>query len=189
MGNTAKKLPKLFVLRSKDLEKYFGSRVAIMRSAERGEIQSLSSGLYASPSLDPMTASVIATAKYYPKAVISGRTALFLHKLSDHAVEKIEVDILTSTPIANKLLETHRVAKSRLIGISKINVKGFEVKIYDLERTLCEAYRIDPAGAEFFTALKRYLKQTEPDTAKIKKYDEALGTKVLTHIKQELADG
>ena len=94
MKNTDKKLPKFFVLRSKDLEEYFGSRVAIMRSAERGEIQSLSSGLYASPSLDPMTASVIATAKYYPKAVISGRTALFLHKLSDHAVEKIEVDIL-----------------------------------------------------------------------------------------------
>ena len=189
MGNTAKKLPKQFVLRSKDLEKSLGSRVAIMRSAKEGKIQSLGSGLYASSSLDPMTASVIAVAKYYPQAVISSRTALFLHKLSDHAVEQIEVDIDAKTPITNKLLDAHRVAKSRLIGISLMPLKGFKIKIYDLERTLCEAYRLDPAGPEFFKALKRYLKQKEADTIKLKKYDKALGTRVLVHIMQELADG
>jgi predicted transcriptional regulator of viral defense system len=188
MGKKVKKLPRRFVLRSKDLEEFYGSRVAIKRSAERGEIQSLSSGFYSSPSLDPMTASVIAVAKYFPQAVISGRSALFLHELSDHAVKKIDVDI-SGTTIANKLLDVHRVAKKRLIGISKITLKGFEIKIYDLERSLCEAYRLDPAGAEFFTALKRYLKKTEPDTLKINKYDKALGTKVLLHIRQELADG
>jgi predicted transcriptional regulator of viral defense system len=188
MRKTAKKLPRLFVLRSKDLEEFYGSRVAIKRSAEQGNIQSLGSGFYASPSLDPMTASVIAVAKYFPQAVISGRTALFLHDLSDHAVKKIDVDI-SGTTIANKLLNTHRVAKKRLVGISKITLKGFKIKIFDLERSLCEAYKLDPAGAEFFTALKRYLKKTEPDTVKIKKYDKALGTKVLLHIRQELADG
>lgn len=186
--DVAKKLPKNFVLRSRDLESRLGSRVAIRRETERGEIQYLGSGLYASPSLDPMTAAVIAVAKFYPQAVISGRTALFLHKLSDHAVERIEVDIPKSTSLVNKLLEVHRVTEMRLIGISKLELEGVKIKVYDLERALCEAHRLDPAGLEFFTALKRYLKQKEPDTKRIKKYDEALGTKVLVHVMQELAD-
>lgn len=185
----AKKLPKNFVLRSKDLETRLGSRVAIKRETERGEIQSLGSGLYASHSLDPMTAAVMAVAKYYPQVVISGRTALFLHKLSDHAVERVEVDIPKSTSLVNKLLDVHRVTEARLVGISKMDVDGAKVRIYDLERTLCEAYRLDPAGPEFFTALKRYLKRKEPDTKRIKAYDSALGTKVLMHVMQELADG
>lgn len=184
----AKKLPERFVLRSRDLERFLGSRVAIKREAKRGKIQPLGSGFYASPSLDPITAAMVAVAKYYPQAVISGRTALFLHKLSDHAVERIEVDIPKNTSLVNKLLEVRRVTESRLIGISKMELDGAKIKIYDLERTLCEAYRLDPAGPEFFTALKRYLKQKEPDTERIKAYNKALGTKVLIHVMQELAD-
>jgi predicted transcriptional regulator of viral defense system len=189
MAKQPKKLPSLFVLRSKDLELRLGSRIAIKRAVEQGQVIALGSGLYASPALDPMKASMIAVAKYFPQAVISGRTALFLHELSDHAVEKIEVDIPTGTSLANKLLEVHRVAKSRLLGISKMKLEGSNIKVYDLERSLCEAYLIDPAGPEFFKALKRCLKNTEPDSAKIKKYDQALGTRVMVHLMQEMADG
>ena len=89
----------------------------------------------------------------------------------------------------NKLLYVHRVTEARLFGISKMDLDGAKIMIYELERTLCEAYRLDPAGPEFFTALKRYLKQKEPDTKRIKAYDKALGTKVLVHVMQELADG
>lgn len=188
MANLAKKLPNLFVLRSKDLERRLGSRVAIKRAVEAGQVLALGSGLYASPTLDPMKASMIAVAKYYPQAVISGRTALFLHDLSEHAIEKIEVDIPVGTSLANKLLEVHRVAKSRLTGVSKMKLEGSSINVYDLERSLCEAYLLDPAGPDFFKALKRYLKKMEPDSAKIQKYDKALGTKVMIHLMQELAD-
>ncbi len=189
MATKTRKLPKNFVLKSKDLERIFGSRVAIKRKVESGELQALGSGLYSSPALDPMIAAAMAVAKFYPQAVLSGRTALFLHKLSDHSVERLDVDIARSTSLSNKMLEVHRVVPSRLTGITKLKLEGQVIRIYDLERTLCEAYRIAPVGPEFFTALKRYLKQKEPDTLKIKKYDEALGTKVLIHVMQELADG
>jgi hypothetical protein len=188
MANLAKKLPNLFVLRSKDLERRLGSRVAIKRAVEAGQVLALGSGLYASPTLDPMKASMIAVAKYYPQAVISGRTALFLHGLSDHAIERIEVDIPADTSLANRLLDVRRVAKSRLTGVSKMKIEGSSIKLYDLERSLCEAYLLDPAGPDFFKALKRYLKKVEPDLVKIGKYDKALGTKVMIHLMQELAD-
>ncbi len=189
MATKTKKLPKAFVLKSKDLEQILGSRVAIKRKVEAGELQALGSGIYSSPSLDPLIAAALAVAKYFPKAVLSGRTALFLHKLSDHSVERLDVDIAKTTSLHNKMLEVHRVVPSRLTGISKMTLECLPVRIYDLERTLCEAYRLDPAGPEFFTALKRYLKQKDPDTLKIKKYDKALGTNVLVHVMQEQADG
>ncbi len=189
MGKRAKKLPKNFVLRSKDLERIFGNRVGIKRKVESGELQAIGSGIYSSPSLDPFTAAAIAVAKYFPKATISGRAALFLHKLSDHSVERVDVDIAKTTSISNKMLFVHRVVPKRLTGISIIKLAGQKIRIYDLERSLCEAYLLDPAGPEFFVALKRYLKQKDPDTVKFKKYDQALGTNVLMHIMQERADG
>lgn len=183
------KLPKVWVLRSKELESILGSRMAVKRKAEAGELQSLGSGIYASASLDPMQAAVIAVTKYFPKAVISGRTALFLHQLSDHAVDRVDVDISTETSIRNQILNVHRVAARRKKGISELKIKGFSVRVYDLERTLCEAYRLDPAGPDFFKALKRYLSRQNPDSEKIALYDKAAGTKVLVHVMQELADG
>jgi len=189
MAKRTRNLPTNFVLKSKDLERILGSRVAIKRKAEAGELQALGSGLYSSPKLDPFTAAAIAVAKFFPKAVLSGRSALFFHKLSDHSVERLDVDIAKTTSLSNRILEVHRVVPSRLVGISKLKLEGHAVRIYDLERTLCEAFRLDPAGPEFFTALKRYLKQKEPDTLKIKKFDKALGTNVLVHIMQEQAEG
>lgn len=189
MTRSADRLSRDFVLRSKELEKILGSRIAIKRQTEEGKLQALGSGIYASPSLDPIVASALAVTKYYPKAVISDRTALFLHGLNDAAVSRIDVDIPSSTSLRNRLLEVHRVVPSRLVGIGTVKMAGHSVRAYDLERTLCEAYRIDPAGPEFFQALKRYLKKTSPKTGKIKNYDEALGTKVLMHLMQEMADG
>ena len=179
----------IFVLKSKELERILGSRVAIKRKVEAGELQALGSGIYSSPALDPMIAAALAVAKFFPRAVLSGRTALFIHKLSDHGVERLDVDIAKTTSLNNRMLEVHRVAPSRLTGITKLKLEGQPVRIYDLERTLCESYRLDPAGPEFFTALKRYLKQKEPDTLKIKKYDKVLGTNVLMHVMQEKANG
>ena len=188
MAAKTKKLPKSFVLRSKDLERILGSRVAIKRKVEAGELQALGSGIYSSPALDPTIAAALAVAKFFPRAVLSSRTALFLYKLSDHSVERLHVDIAKTTSLTNRMLEVHRVVPSRLTGITKLKLEGQHVRIYDLERTLCEAYQLDPAGPEFFTALKRYLKRKAPDTLKIKKYDKALGTDVLVHVMQELAE-
>ncbi|MEW6055926.1 MAG: hypothetical protein AB1540_04860 [Bdellovibrionota bacterium] len=173
---------------SQELVKALGSRVAIKRKADAGELVSLGSGLYASPSIDPFIAAVVATARHYPKAVISSFTALVLHKLSDEAISQIDVDIEKSSMIRNRLLRVHRVTKSRLTGITSMKFQGDKIKIYDVERTLCEAYKLDPAGPVFFKALKRYLKTYPVKPEAIHTYDKALGTQTLLHLQQELAD-
>lgn len=164
------------------------SGVKLRRMAETGQIISVGSGIYSSASLDPFVAAVHATAKYYPQAVISGLTALQIHGLGQEFIEKVDVDVLRATSIRNKMLQVHRVPQSRIVGVIELMYEASLIRIYDRERTLCEAYRLDPNGPLFFKALKRYVARGKIDTLKIQQYDQAVKTKVLSHLRQEIAD-
>ena len=161
--------------------------MAIRRLVELDQLLALGGGYYSSPRVDPSIAQIHVVARFYPKAVISGISALIIHKLSDEKLDKVTVDIPKETKLANRLLDVRRVAKSRLVGIDPIDYFGEMIRIYDRERSLCDAYRID-RGALFFKALKRYLREHSPNPERIARYDKALGTKVLVAIQQEWAD-
>lgn len=157
------------------------------RMANAGLITAVGSGIYASTALDPFVAAVLATAKYYPNAVISGLTALQIHNLALEYIQKVDVDVPRETSIRNKMLQVHRIPKSRLVGIIALKYEGTKIRIYDLERSLCEAFKIDAAGPIFFKALKRYVALGKVNPDRIKKYDLAVKTHVLAHLQQELA--
>lgn len=167
---------------------FISNRMQLNRMSKAGQIIALGNGIYAHPSLDPLTASVIAVSRYYPKAIISNITALVIHGLSDERLDKIDVDIERTTSIRNKMLRTHRVAKNRLLGVTYIEYGGEKIRIYDVERALCDAYILDPEGPIFLKALKRYFKKEKPNIARITAYDRKLKTNVLRHLRQELAD-
>jgi predicted transcriptional regulator of viral defense system len=183
-----KVLAKKGVMTAQELLVLLGNKMQIKRKSDEGILLPLGSGLYASPSLDPFTASVIATGRYYSQSVISGLTALVIHELSDESLDRVDVDVPRGTSIRNRLLNVHRVAEKNLIGIGQLNFHGQKIRIYDVERSLCEAYRIDAAGAIFYKALKRYVKKYPPKPERLAKYDQALKTQVLKHLQQELAD-
>lgn len=191
MGTTEagiKKLKVRKVMRASELAPYISTRTQLRRMVEAGELIAIGSGLYAHPSLDPFTAALIATARYYPNAVISNITALVIHGLSDERVDRIDVDIPRNASIRNKLICTHRVAAQNITGAIRLNYHGQKLKIYCKERALCDAYRIDPDGPLFLKAMKRYVKLGEVDADRIAKYDKALSTNVLRSLRQELAD-
>ena len=76
LKNTLSRIKKAKVLSLPELTKLFGNRMEVSRKAREGVIQSLGSGYYASPDLDPFLATLKVVAKYYPNVVISRRTAL-----------------------------------------------------------------------------------------------------------------
>ena len=164
------------------------SGIKLRRMLNAGLIASVGSGIYASTGLDPFVAAILATAKYYPEAIISGPTALQIHKLGQEYIDKVDVDISRGTSIRNKMLRVHRVPDRRLVGATELKFQGSKIRIYDVERTLCEAYRLDPAGPLFLKALKRYVAAGKVNASQIQKYDQALKTHVLMHLQQELAD-
>lgn len=182
-------LKKKKVMRVSELAKFLTHRSLLKRMSDAGELFYIGSGIYAHPSIDPRVAAVVA-ANYYPRAVVSGLTAMIIQGLSDEVIDRVDLDIPRSTSIRNKLFRVHRVVEKRLVGIVNYPYYGFSIRTYDKERTLCDAYLLDPQGGLFFKALKRYLKENKrPDTVSIGRYDKILGTKVLSHVAQELADG
>ncbi len=175
------------VFSSSELSKVLGSRPAIRKAVDANQLVALGAGFYSTPDLDPSVAQVLVVARFYPQAVISGLSALVIHNLSDEKLEKVTVDVPKSRLIRNAILQARRVEKGRFIGIEKLDYHGHSIRIYDVERLLCDAYRVD-RGFIFFKALKRYLKVHKPQYEKIARYDKALGTKVLRSVQQELAN-
>jgi predicted transcriptional regulator of viral defense system len=175
-------------MKASELAPYIATRTQLRRMVESGNLIALGSGIYAHPSLDPFTASLIATAKYYPTAVISNITALVIHRLSDERVDRIDVDIPRNTSIRNKLLCTHRVPERKIVGAIQLNYSGHKIRVYCQERALCDAYRIDSDGPIFLKAMKRYVKKGDINADLIAEYDEVISTHVLRSLRQELAD-
>ncbi len=164
------------------------SGTGLRRYAEEGKLIALGAGYYAHPSLDPFTASLAVVARFYPQAVISNATALFLHGFTDERIEQIDVDIPRETSIKNKLIRTHRVNKKLISGVEEAIYNGVAIKVYSQERTLGDAYHLDPDGAIFLKAFKRYVKKGKIDSSAIAAFDELLKTEVLRAVRQQLAD-
>ena len=160
----------------------------LRRYANDGRLIALGAGYYADPSLDPLTAALAVVSRYYPKAVISNITALFVHGLTDERIDVIDVDISRQSSIRNKLMRPHRVNPKIIKGIEETTYNGIKVRVYSKERAICDAYRFDPNGPIYLKAFKRYVKAGKIDANAIAAYDKLLKTDVLRSLMQELAD-
>lgn len=181
-------IKKKRVMRAKDLGRYVASGAQLRRYANDGRLIALGAGYYADPSLDPLTAALAVVARYYPRAVISNITALFVHGLTDERIDLIDVDISRQSSIRNKVIRTHRVNPKIIMGIEETIYNGIKLKVYSKERALCDAYHFDPGGPIFLKAFKRYVKTSTIDATAIAAYDKLLKTDVLRAVMQELAD-
>jgi predicted transcriptional regulator of viral defense system len=165
------------------------NRSQLRRYVEEGVIQAIGYGFYAHPAIDPIDAYLLVVAKYYPRAVVANRTALYVHRLTDERVDQIDVDVPNDTTIKNRFLSVHRVAKRLMVGVVQHEICGQKIRIYSRERALCGLYREEPDGPVFLKALKRYVKSGQIDSQVIADLDKQLNTSVLKTLRQEMADG
>lgn len=182
------KLKSSGVSKVAELEKII-NRMQLRRFGDEGMIQSIGYGYYAHPSIDPFHAYLFVVSKYYPKAVISGTTALALYKLTDERIDLIEVEIPNTTNIKNNIMKVHRVAKNKMVGVVRLEINGQKIRVYSPERALCGLYKQAADGPAFLKALKRYVRSGQIDSESIAKYDRLLKTRVLKALSQEMADG
>lgn len=189
LNSLTKLLKKTKIIQSNEIEVLLGRREAVAAAVKDGLLLRVGSGFYSAPGIDPNTALLMTVGRFFPKAVISGISALSFYGLSDEQPNKATVDIERKTSLRNQILQIRRVLPKYLIGIETIDLQGVKIRIYDPERALCDAYRIEKDGPIFIKALKRYVKGKKIDSKKIAKYDAILKTRVLSHLKQEIADG
>ncbi|RYE43292.1 MAG: hypothetical protein EOP48_23000 [Sphingobacteriales bacterium] len=177
------------VARASDLAALNVSRLQLSRLATSGEIISLGAGYYAHSSQDPFIASIIAVSRQFPEGVISKASALVIHSLSDERIDQIDIDIARGTSIRNRLVHAHRTTDTFRVGVERLDFHGEKIRIYNIERSLSEAYKMGPDSEIFLKAIKRYSARVDPQYDKIAEYDSLLSTNVLRAVRQELADG
>ena len=151
----------------------------MQRMADRGLIERVAHGLYAGADIFPDPYFV---AQYRcPKGVFSNETALFLHDLSDR--DPLRLMMAIPSGWNSKLLTDDRFlffySSPKKIGLGVCETEtasGMKVRAYNAERTLCDCLKnIDRLDRDLvLTALKRYIKGGERDSAKLLAYATAL---------------
>ena len=166
-------------LTTKEARKNGIENKAMQRMAERGLIERAAHGLYVGADIFPDPFFV---AQYRcPKGIFSNETALFLHDLSDRDPLRLMMTIPsgwnTKMLTDDTVLFFYSSPKKMGLGVCEIETPlGMTVKVYDAERTLCDCLKnIDKLDRDLvLTALKRYIKGGERDSAKLLEYATVL---------------
>lgn len=127
------------------------------------------------------------------KMLYSHETALFLHDLTDRDPLAYCVTVPTgynTSKLNQDGLIVHTVKKELLeLGIcSKQTAFGNEVKVYDMERTICDILRDrnNQDAAVVSDALKKYVRRQDKDLNKLMKYAGLLRIEKVLRIYLEV---
>jgi predicted transcriptional regulator of viral defense system len=173
-------------LRAKEARENGVENKTLRRMVDQSLIDRLAHGLYASADKFPDPFFV---AQYRcPKGVFSNETALFLHDLSDRNPLRLMMTIPsgwnTKLLTDENFLFFYNSPKKMGLGLCETGTPFSEsVKVYDIERTLCDCLRnIDRLDRDLvLTALKRYAKSKYRDNAKLLEYADALKIRQMVY--------
>ena len=151
------------ILYVKELEKNNIHRQYLKILEERGEVIRVIKGLYVAPDKDINEFFIMG--ERYKTGIFSHNTALYFYHLTDRTPMSLDMTFPSNVRVNNDFLEPHYI-KSELHSLGETTLKledGTNIKIYDLERTICDIIRdrnkIDPQI--FNTAMKEYFKSNK----------------------------
>lgn len=172
------------VFKAGDIEKLVGKRSHLKYLIKEKRIIAIGSGYYSTPKLERYDSLILILHKYFPKAVISGRSALYIHGLLPlpEKNHKVEADILNTTSQRSHLFGFSRVASSRMIGSEIKNFHGRKIHVYSVERSLADLVLKDESPEIIQTALTSYLDYPHKNNVLIDELDAILGTDVRKRL-------
>ena len=119
---------------------YCGSTYGLSKALKDKTLYKQESGVYSTESHDSELAVIM---KKYPKAVLTGEYAFYIHGLTDLIPEKYNL----ATPSKAAMLTDKRIKQVYVredifpLGIVNKNISGNDIRIYDKERMLIELLR------------------------------------------------
>lgn len=130
---------------------------------------------------DALTDEMYLLQAQFPKAIYSHESALYLHELAEREPVPLSVTVsasYNSSGLTKKGVKVYYAKKEWYdLGITEIqSFGGNTVKVYDLERTICDIVRRydDMDVAVFNYAVREYVKRRERDYTKLSRYAAAL---------------
>lgn len=163
------------IITTKEVEDLGINSKILTRMIEKGIIERVLRGVYIS--VDTLEDKYFITQVICKKGIFSHETALYFHDLCDRTPMKYQ---LTIPSYYNNILIKDKnyqffYLKDELyeIGITEIKTPyGNKVKVYDLERTICDIIR-NKKKIEitlFTDAMKRYAERKDRNSIKLHKY-------------------
>lgn len=163
------------VITTREVEELGINSRILTRMIERGIIERVARGVYISS--DTIEDTYYTTQAICKKGVFSHETALYFHDLCDRTPIKLQLTVPTNYNnilIKNKNYQFFYVKEELYeVGITEIKTPyGNKIKIYDLERTICDIIRNKKKIeiALFTDAMKRYAERRDRNSIKLHKY-------------------
>ena len=128
------------VLSYKDAVQKYGSEYNLVKAVVEGTVFKQEEGIYSTEHYVPEVGIIV---KKYPKAVITGEYAFYVHGLTNIIPEKYDLATHSkSAPITDsRVRQSYVNDKVFTLGIVEEEVDGVKVRIYDKERMLIELLR------------------------------------------------
>lgn len=147
----------------------------LTRMIERGIIERVARGIYIS--VNTIEDTYFITQAICKKGIFSHETALYFHDLCDRTPIRYQLTIPSyyNTKLLKDKSYDFFYLKDELYKIGIIEMKtpyGNKVKVYDLERTICDIIRNKKKIeiALFTDAMKRYAERKDRNSIKLHKY-------------------
>lgn len=129
------------ILYAKDVERYNINRHTLKELEELGKINRIIHGIYSTP--EKYINEFWLMGERYKKGIFSHNTALYFYDLTDRTPLKLDMIFPSNVRINNEYLDTHYIKKDKhLLGVITMEIeKGITIKIYNIERTICDIIR------------------------------------------------
>lgn len=138
------------IITTKQIEEIGISRVHIKQFIENGIIERVKKGIYISS--DMLEDEFYIFQLKNKNAIFSYNTAMYLFKATEKTPDKIDVTVYSGYNVQRfpNNMRVHYVKKDLLdLGIVMINSpSGFKVKVYNMERTICDIIKNRNTGID-----------------------------------------
>lgn len=164
---------------SADLDKYGIPRTYIQIMLAKGIVERVDRGVYVS--VDSIEDEMFAMQTKYSKLIYSHETALFFHGLSDRTPFEYTASVPSGYKVVGSVGDRFKIYYIKkefhnLGVISVMNSFGNPIKIYNVERTICDVVRSkNRIDIQIFNeALKRFAKLKSVDYSLLMDYAKKL---------------
>lgn len=138
------------IITTKQIEEIGISRVHIKQFIENGIIERVKKGIYISS--DMIEDEFYIFQLKNKNAVFSYNTAMYLFRASERTPDKIDVTVYSGYNVQRfpNNMRVHYVKKDLLnLGVVMVNSpSGFKVKVYNMERTICDILKDRNTGVD-----------------------------------------
>lgn len=160
------------IIYSNKLDEYKIDRHVLYSLIEKGLLYRIAHGIYASPDKDINEFWLMG--EKYKKGIYSHNTALYFYGMTDRTPLQLDMTFPSNNRIKNDLLNVHYIKEEfHDLGLTKLKLEdGFTIKIYNMERTICDIIRDrNKIDLQIFnTAINEYMSRKDKNLILLSEY-------------------